>query len=67
MARLRDFRWDLYAQPLRETRLEMRIVYFEIPMPLRSGITVKLPLLTMIQPMPSPSEQSQLVAEPAHR
>ena len=65
LARLRDFRWDLYAQPLRETRLEMRVVYFEIPVPFRSGVTVKLPLLTMIKPMSSPSAQSQIGAEPA--
>jgi hypothetical protein len=66
LARLRDFRWDLYAQPLRETRLEMRIVYFAVPVPFRSGVTVNLPLLTMIKPMSSPSEQSQIGSEPAN-
>jgi hypothetical protein len=26
LARLRDFRWDMHAQPLREMRLEIAIV-----------------------------------------
>lgn len=42
----------------------MRIVYFEIPLPFRSGVTVKLPLLTMIKPMSSPSDQSHIGADP---
>ncbi|ORA12893.1 hypothetical protein [Mycobacterium arosiense] len=65
LARLRDFRWDLYAQPLRETRLEMQIVYFAIRMPFAG--TVRLPLLTMIKPLPSPDEDVALGSEQVRR
>lgn len=67
LARLRDFRWDVYAQPLRETRLEMQIVYFAIHLPFASGVTVHLPLLTMIKPLPSPDEHAAAGREPARR
>jgi hypothetical protein len=48
-------------------RLEMRIVYFAVPIPFRSGVTVNLPLLTMIKPMSSPGKQSQIGSEAANR
>ncbi|BBY36456.1 hypothetical protein MMAN_05900 [Mycobacterium mantenii] len=67
LARLRDFRWDMYAQPLREMRLEMQIVYFAIHVPFGSGVTLNLPLLTMIKPLPSPDEQTALGSERVHR
>lgn len=67
LARLRDFRWDMYAQPLREMRLEMQIVYFAIHMPFASGVTLHLPVLTMIKPMPSPDEHAQNGAERVNR
>lgn len=67
LARLRDFRWDMYAQPLREARLEMDIVYFAVRLPLASGVTLRVPLLTMIKPLPSPEEPSRVDAQHAHR
>ena len=67
LARLRDLRWDLYAQPLRETRLEMQIVYFAVHVPFAGGVTMRVPLLTMIKPLPSPEEPSRVDREQAHR
>lgn len=56
LARLRDFRWELNAQPLREMRLEMRIVYLPVPVPFTGGRKLNVPLLTTIKPLPpSPS------------
>jgi hypothetical protein len=57
----------MHAQPLRETRLEMQIVYFAIRLPFASGVTVHLPLLTMIKPLPSPDEHAAAGREPARR
>ncbi|OBF07620.1 hypothetical protein A5730_12140 [Mycobacterium sp. ACS4054] len=57
MARLRDFRWELHAQPLRELRLELQIVYFAVPVPFAGGAKLNVPFLTMIKQLPSsPSE-----------
>jgi hypothetical protein len=67
LARLRDFRWDLYAQPLRETRLEMRIVHFAVQMPFACGLTLRVPWLTTIKLLPSPEQPSQADGEQAHR
>jgi hypothetical protein len=67
LARLRDIRRDLYAQPLRETRLEMQIVYFAVHVPFAGGVTMRVPLLTMIKPLPSPEEPSRVDREQAHR
>ena len=61
LARLRDFRWDMYAQPMREMRLEMQIVYFAIHMPFGRGVTLNIPVLTMIKPISS----SAVEPEPA--
>jgi hypothetical protein len=59
LARLRDLRWDIYAQPMRETRLEMQIVFFPLRMPFGTGVTLNVPLLTIIKPMSSvPSQGS---------
>lgn len=55
LTRLRDFRWELHAQPLRELRLEMQIVYFTVPLPFSGGAKLNVPFLTMIKRMPSPS------------
>lgn len=56
LARVRDFRWDLHAQPLREMRLEIDIVYFTVPVPFTGGMRLSVPFLTMIKRMPpSPS------------
>src|SRR6201996_737260 len=53
LARLRDFRWDMYAQPMRELRLEMQIFFFSFHMPFGSGATLNVPVLTMIKPVSS--------------
>jgi hypothetical protein len=57
----------LYAQPLRELRLEMQIVYFAVHLPFASGVTLNLPLLTMIKPLPSPDGEPALGSEQVHR
>ncbi|MFA1705324.1 hypothetical protein ACDT10_20705 [Mycobacterium intracellulare] len=67
LARLRDFRWDMYAQPLREARLEMDIVYFAVRLPFASGVTLRVPLLTMIKPLASHEESSRVDGQHAHR
>lgn len=60
LARLRDFRWELNAQPLREMRLEMRIVYVAVSVPFTGGRKLNVPLLTMIKPLPpSPGEPAE--------
>ena len=65
LARLRDFRWDFYAQPMREMRLEMRIVYVAIHMPFAGGVTLNIPVLTMIKPMPpSPTQHPEIPSAP---
>jgi hypothetical protein len=57
----------MYAQPLRETRLEMQIVYFAIHLPFATGVTLHFPLLTMIKPLSSPDQQAALRSEHVHR
>lgn len=64
--RLQDLRWDMYAQPLREMRLAMQIVYFANHMPFASGVTLHVPLLTMIEPVPSPDEHAAVGSEHVH-
>lgn len=60
LARLRDFRWELDAQPLRELRLEIDIVYIPIPVPFSGGKKLNVPFLTMIKPLrPAPSEPAE--------
>ncbi|BBZ69047.1 hypothetical protein MPRS_01400 [Mycobacterium paraseoulense] len=60
LARLRDFRWDVHSQPLREMRLEIDIVYFAVPVPFTGGRKLNVPLLTMIKPLrPSPDEPAE--------
>jgi hypothetical protein len=66
LARLRDFRWDVYAQPLRETRLEMHIVYFGVNLPFASGVTLRVPLLAMIKPLASRDEPAHADGNRAH-
>ncbi|UXA09626.1 hypothetical protein KXD96_13615 [Mycobacterium sp. SMC-2] len=57
---MRDFRWDLHAQPMRELRLEIDIVYFGLPVPFSGGVKLNVPFLTMIKRMPaSHSEPTQ--------
>ncbi|OBB89477.1 hypothetical protein [Mycobacterium sp. 852002-30065_SCH5024008] len=60
LTRLRDFRWELSAQPLRELRLEIDIVYFPVPVPFSGGRKLNVPFLTMIKRLrPSPSEPAE--------
>jgi hypothetical protein len=53
LVRLRDFRWDIYAQPMREMRLEMQIVFLSFHLPFGSGTTLNVPVLTMIKSVSS--------------
>jgi hypothetical protein len=57
LARLRDMRFDLYAQPMRQVSLELQIVFFAIHVPIAGGKTLKVPMLTMIRPMPDTSTE----------
>lgn len=61
LARLRDLRWDIYSQPMRETRLEMQIVFFAFQMPFGTGVTLNVPVLTMIKPMSAQAAQASAV------
>jgi hypothetical protein len=49
LTRLRETRFDLKTQPLREMRLEMQIVFFAIKTPLAGGRTLKIPALVMLR------------------
>jgi hypothetical protein len=49
LTRLRETRFDLKTQPLREVRLEMQIVFFAIKTPLAGGRTLKIPALMMLR------------------
>jgi hypothetical protein len=49
LARLRETRWDLQTQPLREMRLEMQIVFFAIKTPIAGNRTLRIPALMMIK------------------
>jgi hypothetical protein len=49
LTRLRQTRFDLQTQPLREMRLEMQIVFFAIKTPLAGGRTLKIPALMMLR------------------
>lgn len=56
LARLRDFRWELHAQPVRELRLELQIVYFSVPVPFSGGTKLNVPFLTTIKRLPPAGE-----------
>jgi hypothetical protein len=47
-------------------RLAMQIVYFANHMPFASGVTLHVPLLTMIEPVPSPDEHAAVGSEHVH-
>ena len=49
LTRLRETRFDLRTQPLREMRVEMQIVFFAIKTPVAGGRTLKIPALLMIR------------------
>lgn len=63
LARLRETRFDLKTQPLREMRLEMQIVFFAIKTPLAGGRTVRIPALMMLRRVGS-SDLGQLDGGP---
>jgi len=48
----------MYAQPMRELRLEMQIVFFSFHVPFGSGSTLNVPLLAMIKPVSTTSGQA---------
>ncbi|AFC44464.1 hypothetical protein OCU_32450 [Mycobacterium intracellulare ATCC 13950] len=45
----------------------MDIVYFAVRLPFASGVTLRVPLLTMIKPLASPEEPSRVDGQHAHR
>jgi hypothetical protein len=52
LARLRGMRFDLYAQPMRQVSVELKIVFFAIHVPIAGGKTLKIPMIATIGPMP---------------
>lgn len=58
LARLRDMRFDLYAQPMRQVSLELKIVFFSIHLPIAGGKTLRVPMIATVGPMPeTPAER----------
>lgn len=55
----------MYAQPMRELRLEMQIVFLPIPVPFSGGKKLNLPVLTIIKPVSSRDEDPEIDAKPA--
>ncbi|AFC49618.1 hypothetical protein OCO_32550 [Mycobacterium intracellulare MOTT-02] len=45
----------------------MDIVYFAVRLPFASGVTLRVPLLTMIKPLASHEEPSRVDGQHAHR
>ncbi|MCV7429754.1 hypothetical protein [Mycobacterium montefiorense] len=58
LARLRDMRFDLYAQPMRQVSLELKIVFFSVHLPIAGGKTLKVPMIATVGPMPDKSKES---------
>ncbi|WP_144208188.1 hypothetical protein [Mycobacterium tilburgii] len=59
LARLRDMRFDLYAQPMRQVSLELKIVFFSVHLPIAGGKTLRVPMIATIGPMPdTPGERN---------
>lgn len=52
LARLRDMRFDLYEQPLRQVSLELKIVFVAIHLPIAGGKTLRIPMIATVVPMP---------------
>ena len=52
LARLRDMRFDLYAQPMRQVSVELKIVFFAVHLPIAGGKTLKIPMIATVGPMP---------------
>ncbi|OBA61108.1 hypothetical protein A5647_11925 [Mycobacterium sp. 1100029.7] len=58
LARLRDMRFDLYAQPMRQVSLELKIVFFSIHLPVAGGKTLRVPMIATVGPMPDKSAET---------
>jgi hypothetical protein len=55
LARLREMRFDLYEQPMRQVSLELKIVFFSVHLPFAGGKTLKIPMIATVGPMPDNS------------
>ncbi|HEV7581909.1 MAG TPA: hypothetical protein VGO77_16125 [Mycobacterium sp.] len=61
LARLREMRFDLYAQPMRQVSLELKIVFFSIHVPIAGGKTLRVPMIATVGPMPDKSSETDAV------
>ncbi|SOX56576.1 hypothetical protein MAAFP003_5281 [Mycobacterium ahvazicum] len=59
LARLRDMRFDLYAQPMRQVSVELKIVFFAVHLPIAGGKTLRIPMIATVGPMPEQSGASE--------
>ncbi|BBY23926.1 hypothetical protein [Mycobacterium stomatepiae] len=59
LARLRDMRFDLYEQPLRQVSVELKIVFVAIHLPIAGGKTLKIPMIATVGPMPGKSKDDE--------
>jgi hypothetical protein len=64
LARLRDMRFDLYAQPMRQVSLELKIVFFSVHVPIAGGKTLKIPMIATVGPMPDQPNQNDADKRP---
>ncbi|HEV7361286.1 hypothetical protein ACTXG5_06935 [Mycobacterium sp. Dal123C01] len=58
LARLREMRFDLYAQPMRQVSLELKIVFFSVHVPIAGGKTLRVPMIATVGPMPDKSTET---------
>jgi hypothetical protein len=58
LARLREMRFDLYAQPMRQVSLELKIVFFSVHVPIAGGKTLRVPMIATVGPMPDKSPEA---------
>ncbi|MEM6106151.1 hypothetical protein AAHS21_07765 [Mycobacterium sp. 050272] len=59
LARLRDMRFDLYAQPMRQVSVELKIVFFAVHLPIAGGKTLRIPMIATVGPMPEQDGASE--------
>lgn len=55
LAWIRDMRFDLYEQPLRQVSLELKIVFVAVHLPIVGGKTLRIPMFATVGPMPDKS------------
>jgi hypothetical protein len=60
LARLREMRFDLYEQPMRQVSLELKIVFFSVHLPIAGGKTLKIPMIATVGPMPDKSAETDV-------